>query len=47
MLNYIPPSQAHLLLEGQVAASSGPELADEIDQHGYEAAYAKYGRKAG
>ena len=42
MLNYIQPSRAHLLMDGRLAVSAGPELADEIDREGYEAARAKY-----
>jgi len=44
MLNYVPPTHAHLLFEGKIAVSAGPELADEIDQHGYEVAKAKYAK---
>ncbi|MCW8131351.1 MAG: Fe-S cluster assembly ATPase SufC [Planctomycetota bacterium] len=44
MLNYVPPTHAHLLLDGKVAVSAGPELADEIDQHGYDAAKKKYAK---
>jgi len=44
MLNYVPPTHAHLLFEGKVAVSAGPELADEIDQHGYDVARQKYAK---
>ncbi len=44
MLHYVPPSRAHLLLDGKIIVSAGPELADEIDAHGYEAAKKKYAK---
>jgi Fe-S cluster assembly ATP-binding protein len=45
MLNYVQPTRAHLLMDGRLVASAGPELADEIDAHGYETARAKYAAK--
>jgi len=42
MLNYVKPSNAHLLMDGKVVVSAGPELADEIDEKGYEHARKKY-----
>jgi Fe-S cluster assembly ATP-binding protein len=42
MLNYVQPTHAHLLMDGRLVVSKGPELVDEIDQQGYEKARAKY-----
>jgi Fe-S cluster assembly ATP-binding protein len=45
LLNYIPPTHAHLLLDGRVVASSGPELVDELESKGYEFMRNKYAPK--
>jgi Fe-S cluster assembly ATP-binding protein len=42
MLNFVQPTHAHLLMDGRLVVSKGPELVDEIDQQGYEKARAKY-----
>jgi Fe-S cluster assembly ATP-binding protein len=36
LLNYIKPTHAHLLVDGKVAISRGPELVDELESKGYE-----------
>jgi Fe-S cluster assembly ATP-binding protein len=36
ILRYIRPDEVHVMFEGRVVASGGPELADELEQHGYE-----------
>jgi len=36
ILRYIRPYEVHVMFEGRVVASGGPELADELEQHGYE-----------
>ena len=36
ILKYIHPTQVHVFVDGKVAASGGPELAEELEAHGYE-----------
>ena len=36
ILNYIKPDEVHVMFEGRIAASGGPELADELEEHGYD-----------
>ncbi len=36
ILQYIRPSQVHVMFDGRIVVSGGPELADELEQTGYE-----------
>ena len=36
ILRYIRPDEVHVMFEGRIVASGGAELADELEQHGYE-----------
>jgi Fe-S cluster assembly ATP-binding protein len=36
ILRYIRPDEVHVMFEGRIVASGGPELADELEAHGYE-----------
>ena len=36
ILRYIRPDEVHVMFEGRIAASGGPELADELEAEGYE-----------
>jgi len=36
ILRYIKPDQVHVMFEGRIVASGGPELADELEEGGYE-----------
>jgi Fe-S cluster assembly ATP-binding protein len=36
ILNYIKPDEVHVMFEGRIASSGGPELADELEEHGYD-----------
>jgi Fe-S cluster assembly ATP-binding protein len=36
ILEYIRPDQVHVMLDGRIAKSGGPELADELERTGYE-----------
>jgi Fe-S cluster assembly ATP-binding protein len=36
VLQYLPPDYVHVLVEGRIVASGGPELATEIDRDGYK-----------
>lgn len=36
ILRYIKPEFVHVFVDGHVVASGGPELADQLEEHGYE-----------
>ena len=36
LLNELAPDHVHLMIEGRVVASGGPELALEVEKNGYE-----------
>ena len=36
LLRQIPVDFVHVFVEGRIAAEGGPELAEQIDAHGYE-----------
>ncbi|MDX1658108.1 MAG: Fe-S cluster assembly ATPase SufC [Nitriliruptorales bacterium] len=36
ILNYIQPDEVHVMMDGRVVTSGGPELADELEATGYE-----------
>lgn len=36
MLNYIKPDRVHVFLDGRIIQSGGPELALQLEEHGYE-----------
>ena len=36
ILNYIRPDHVHILLDGRLVREGGPELADELEEKGYE-----------
>ncbi len=36
ILQFIPPGQVHILYDGRIVVSGGPELADELERQGYE-----------
>jgi Fe-S cluster assembly ATP-binding protein len=36
ILNYIQPQFVHIMLDGQVVESGGPELAAQLEEHGYD-----------
>ncbi len=44
-LNYIKPDFVHVLLDGKIVAQGGPELAEELDEKGYEWVRETYGEK--
>jgi Fe-S cluster assembly ATP-binding protein len=35
LLDYLVPNQVHVLLNGQIVRSGGPELAKELEKSGY------------
>lgn len=46
MLEYLQPSFVHLIMDGQIVESGGPELADTIEEAGYTPFFAKHGVEA-
>jgi len=41
ILNYIKPDFVHIMLDGRIVESGGPELALYLEEHGYDAARAR------
>ncbi|MGO1911333.1 MAG: Fe-S cluster assembly ATPase SufC, partial [Corynebacterium sp.] len=41
ILNYVKPDFVHVFAKGRVVESGGPELAQELEEHGYERFTAK------
>lgn len=42
LLNYIKPNYVHIMLDGRVVESGGPELALYLEEHGYDDIREKY-----
>jgi Fe-S cluster assembly ATP-binding protein len=36
LLNYIKPDVVHIMMDGKIVESGGPELAVHLEEHGYE-----------
>jgi Fe-S cluster assembly ATP-binding protein len=36
MLDYITPDVVHVFLDGRIVATGGPDLADQIEEAGYD-----------
>jgi Fe-S cluster assembly ATP-binding protein len=36
ILRYVAPDSVHVMVDGRVVQSGGPELADELEERGYE-----------
>ncbi|MCH7841641.1 MAG: Fe-S cluster assembly ATPase SufC, partial [Chloroflexi bacterium] len=36
ILNYITPNHVHVLFDGRIVRSGGPELAHELEERGYD-----------
>jgi Fe-S cluster assembly ATP-binding protein len=36
ILNYIKPQHVHIMLDGRIVESGGPELAEHLEEHGYD-----------
>ena len=36
ILNYITPDRVHVLIDGRIVQSGGPELASELEERGYD-----------
>jgi Fe-S cluster assembly ATP-binding protein len=37
LLDYLQPDKVHILIDGRIVASGGPELARQLEREGYEA----------
>ena len=37
LLDHMKPDHVHVLIEGRIAASGGPELSEQLSADGYEA----------
>ena len=46
LLNYIKPTNVHLLLDGKIAVSMGPELVDELEAKGFDYLKATYAKQS-
>ncbi len=46
ILNYIKPRFVHIMLGGRVVESGGPELAEHLEEHGYDWIREKAGETA-
>ena len=47
ILNYITPDRIHVMMDGRIVLSGGPELAPELEQKGYEGLRKELGLEAG
>jgi Fe-S cluster assembly ATP-binding protein len=36
LLDYIKPDRIHVMADGRIVKSGGPELAHELEKHGYD-----------
>ncbi len=43
MLDYLKPEHVHMMMDGQIVESGGPELAEEIEADGYRPFFEKHG----
>jgi Fe-S cluster assembly ATP-binding protein len=46
ILRYVIPDRVHVLIEGRIVASGGPELAEALEEGGYERLRAELGLQA-
>lgn len=46
ILNYITPDYVHIMIDGRIVESGGPELALQLEEQGYEWVKEKYGAVA-
>jgi len=42
ILQFLKPTFVHIMYDGRIVVSGGPELADELEQHGYEGIRAQF-----
>jgi Fe-S cluster assembly ATP-binding protein len=36
ILNYVKPDRVHVMIDGKIARSGGPDLALHLEEHGYD-----------
>ena len=46
ILNYVRPDRVHIMMGGRIVDSGGPELADDLEEGGYEKVRARLGLEA-
>jgi Fe-S cluster assembly ATP-binding protein len=46
LLNYVKPHFVHIMIEGRIVQSGGPELAHELEAKGYEKLLAEFATTA-
>ncbi|NDJ86512.1 MAG: Fe-S cluster assembly ATPase SufC [Chloroflexi bacterium] len=46
MLEYLQPEYVHLMMDGRIVESGGPELAQTVEDHGYAPFFEKFGLEA-
>lgn len=46
ILNYVRPDRVHIMMGGRIVDSGGPELADDLEEGGYEKVRARLGLQA-
>jgi Fe-S cluster assembly ATP-binding protein len=46
MLNYIAPDRVHVMMQGRIVSTGGPELAHELEAKGYEGIRQELGLEA-
>ena len=46
MLDYLQPQFVHLMMDGRIVESGGPELADAVEEAGYNPFFEKHGLEA-
>jgi len=47
ILNYITPDRIHVMMDGRIVLSGGPELAPQLEQKGYEGLRTELGLEPG
>jgi Fe-S cluster assembly ATP-binding protein len=43
ILDYIKPQHIHIMMDGRIVESGGPEMADQLEESGYKPFFEKYG----
>ena len=46
ILSYVEPDRVHIMIDGRIVDSGGPELADELERGGYDAVRSRLGLAA-
>ena len=43
ILDYVQPEHVHIMMDGRVVESGGPDLVDQLEATGYKPFFDKYG----